>query len=160
LIVTSRYPFRKAIPPDAEAIARLVNAAFGPERFFIDQDRTNAEKVRALLKQGEFLLTEEACGLVGCVYVELRKERGYFGLLAVHPDRQGTGIGSALIRAAEEHCQSAGCRLMDLTIVNLRKELPDFYRLQGYNESGTEPFPEAERAKMSCHLIRMTKPLR
>jgi len=156
-MVTNRSLFRKATPPDAEAIARLVNVAFGPERFFIDQDRTNSDKVRALLQQGDFLLTEEDGVLFGCVYVEVRAERGYFGLLAVHPDSQGTGIGSALIRAAEEHCQAAGCRLMDLTIVNLRKELPAFYRLQGYTESGTEPFPEVERAKMPCHLIRMTK---
>jgi predicted N-acetyltransferase YhbS len=158
-VLTKKISFRKATPADAEAIARLVNAAFRPERFFIDQDRTNPEKVRALLKHGEFLLTEEDGLLVGCVYVELRGERGYFGLLAVDPEKQGAGIGSALIRVAEQHCQAAGCRLMDLTIVNLRKELPGFYHLEGYSESGTEPFPEAERGKMPCYLIRMTKPL-
>jgi predicted N-acetyltransferase YhbS len=159
LIVTNKFPFRKATPADAEAIARLVNVAFRPERFFIDQERTNVEKVRALLKQGEFLVTEEGGRLVGCVYVEVRGERGYLGLLAVDPDRQKAGMGSALIRAAEQHCHAAGCRLMELTIVNLRKELPAFYRLHGYSESGTEPFSEAQQAKVPCHLIRMTKQL-
>ena len=63
---------RTAEPEDAEGIARLVNAAFRPERFFIDQDRTNSEKVRALLQKGKFLLLEQAGALAGCVYVERR----------------------------------------------------------------------------------------
>ena len=38
---------------DAEAIARLVNRAFRSEHFFIDEDRTNPDKVREFLQQGE-----------------------------------------------------------------------------------------------------------
>ena len=71
----------------------LVNAAFRPERFFIEADRTNPEKVRALLEKGKFLLAEDAGALVACVYVEVRGERGYFGLLAVDPARQRSWHG-------------------------------------------------------------------
>ncbi len=116
---------RTASSADAENIAALVNAAFRPERFFIDADRTNPDKVRALLEKGKFLLAEEAGKLVGSVYVELRGERGYFGLLAVDPARQRAGMGSGLVEAAEHYCRAAGCLFMDLTIVNLRKEYPD-----------------------------------
>ena len=145
---------------DAENIARLVNIAFRPERFFTDADRTNPDKVRALLQKGKFLLAEEAGMLVGCVYVELRGERGYFGLLAVDPARQHAGMGSFLIEAAEAYCRAASCLVMDLTIVNLRKELPAYYRSRGYVESGTLPFPEDQHPpKMPCHLVRMSKPL-
>lgn len=150
---------REATLDDADAIARLVNEAFRPERFFIDQDRTDPQKVRDLMRKGTFLLMEEARGLSGCVYVELHGERGYFGLLSVDPTKQHSGLGSQLIAAAEEFCRAAGCRVMDLTIVNLRTELPVFYRQRGYSESGTEPFPAAAQAKMSCHLVRMSKPL-
>jgi N-acetylglutamate synthase-like GNAT family acetyltransferase len=151
---------RTADSADAENIARLVNLAFRPERFFTDGDRTNPEKVRALLDKGEFLLAEEAGRLIGCVYVELRGERGYFGLLAVDPARQRTGLGSCLIEAAEQSCRAASCLFMDLTIVNLRKELPGYYRVHGYIENGTLPFPEDQYPpKMPCHLIRMSKAL-
>jgi GNAT superfamily N-acetyltransferase len=151
---------RAAATADAENIARLVNAAFGPERFFIDGDRTNPDKVRALLQKGNFLLAEEAGALVGCVYVELRGERGYFGLLSVDPARQRTGMGTQLIEAAEAYCRAAGCLFMDLTFVNLRKPLPDFYRRFGYVENGTLPFPEEQLPpKMPCHLVCMSKPL-
>jgi GNAT superfamily N-acetyltransferase len=151
---------RNAEPADAESIARLVNAAFRPERFFVDADRTNPEKVRALLEKGKFLLAEDAGVLVACVYVELRGERGYFGLLAVDPARQRTGMGSRLIDAAEDYCRSAGCRVMDLTTVNLRKELPGYYRRRGYVENGTLPFPADQYPpKMPCHLVKMSKSL-
>jgi N-acetylglutamate synthase-like GNAT family acetyltransferase len=83
---------RTAQLDDAENIARLVNAAFRPERFFVAADRTNPEKVRALMQKGKFLLTEEAGVLTGCVYVELRGERGYFGLLAIDPALQRSGL--------------------------------------------------------------------
>jgi GNAT superfamily N-acetyltransferase len=152
---------RTAESADAETIARLVNLAFRPERLFIDGDRTNPEKIRALLPKGRFLLNEDAGSLVGCVYVELRGERGYFGLLAVDPARQRTGLGPRLVVAAEDYCRAAGCLFMDLTIVNLRTELPGSYRRLGYAESGTLPFPDDEHPpKLPCHLVRMSKPLR
>jgi N-acetylglutamate synthase-like GNAT family acetyltransferase len=151
---------RAAESADAERIAHLVNAAFRPERFFIDADRTNPDKVRALLEKGKFLLAEEDGALVACVYVELRGERGYFGLLAVDPARQRTGMGSRLVEAAEEYCRAAGCHFMDLTIVNLRKELPGYYARLGYLENGILPFPEDQHPpKMPCHLVRMSKAL-
>ena len=150
---------RVAEPDDAEDIARLVNAAFRPERFFIDADRTNPEKVRALLQKGKFLLVEQVGILAGCVYVELRGERGYFGLLAVDPGLQRSGLGSRLVAAAEEFCHAAGCQFMDLTIVNLRTELPGFYNRLGYTESGILPFPSDQQANQPCHLVKMSKPL-
>ena len=151
---------RNAEPADAESIARIVNAAFRPERFFVDADRTSPDKVRALLEKGKFLLAEDASVLVACVYVELRGERGYFGLLAVDPARQRTGMGSRMVDAAEDYCRAAGCRFMDLTTVNLRKELPGYYRRRGYVENGTLPFPADQHPpKMPCHLVKMSKSL-
>lgn len=155
----SPISIRAAGSEDTENIVRLVNEAFRPERFFSDADRTNPGKVRDLLQKGKFLLAEEAGSLVGCVYVELRGDRGYFGLLAVDPARQGAGLGSRLIAAAEDRCRAAGCRFMDLTIVNLRTELPAFYRRFGYVESGTLPFARDQAPNQPCHLVKMSKPL-
>ena len=144
---------------DAENIARLVNAAFRAESFFTNGDRTNPEKVRELLQKGKFLLTEEAGRLTGCVYVELHGDRGYFGLLAVEPALQRSGLGSRMIAAAEDYCRASDCRFMDLTIVNLRTELPAFYHRLGYTESGTLPFPRDQHTNQPCHLIKMSKAL-
>jgi GNAT superfamily N-acetyltransferase len=150
---------REAIPADAEAVAGLVNRAFLVERFFVDGDRTSLAEISRLLETRTFLLAETNGRLVACVYVELRGERGYFGMLSVDPTRQGEGLGRLLIAAAEDRCRRKGCREMEIHVVDLRQELPPIYRRLGYVEVGTEPFPDAERAKIPARFVVMTKPL-
>lgn len=136
-----------------------MNRAFQVEAFFIEKDRTSAAEVAEMLARGVFLLGEAERLLVGCVYVEVRGNRGYFGLLSVEPSRQGEGIGRVLVDAAEDHCRRAGCRAMDIRVVDLRTELPSFYRRLGYEETGTEPFPEPGLAKLPCRFVVMSKTL-
>ncbi len=152
-------PTRIATPSDVPTLERLINAAYVVERFFKVGDRINAEGIRALQAKGTFLLLEEDGDPAGSVYVELRGERGYIGLVAVDPARQGGGLGRALMNAAEAYCRSHGARHADLSVVNLREELPPFYRHLGYSECGTEPFPDSLEATRPCHFILMTKPL-
>src|SRR5260370_16456741 len=96
---------RVADVSDADALAGLINAAFVVERPIFDGDRTSAEGVRALLERATFMVVEDSMGLAGCVYVELRGNRGYIGLLSVEPARQGSGLGRMLMRAAEDFCR-------------------------------------------------------
>jgi hypothetical protein len=63
------------------------------------------------------------------------------------------------MKAAENHCEVAGSRFMDLKIVNLRTENHAFYTRRGYVETGTEPFPSELTPKLPCHFIKMTKAL-
>jgi GNAT superfamily N-acetyltransferase len=151
---------RLAVPSDAPAVAALISLAYRVEDFFKTGDRTDEADVRARMARSAFLLLEDDAGaLAGCVYVDVRGETGYFGMLSVDPTRQGQGLGARLIAAAEDHCRSAGCREMELEVVHLRTELPPFYRRFSYVESGTRPFFDQEHAKLPCHLIVMTKSL-
>lgn len=151
---------RAATLDDGEAIAALINTAFRVEAFFIDGDRIDAREVRELLEKGSFLLAEEKSGRpVGCVYLEVKAPRGYFGLLSVDPKVQGGGVGRRLIAASEDHCRAAGCSSIGIRVVNLREELPPFYRRLGYEETGTEPFPEGKETKLPCHFLLMSKSL-
>ena len=105
-----------------------------------------------------FLLLEDESGkLTGSVYVDVRGAKGYFGMLSIDPARQGQGLGARLIDAAEQFCHDAGCRAMEIEVVNLRTELPDFYRRRGYAETGTRPFSPSERTKLPCHFVVMVK---
>lgn len=145
---------------DAEAITTVINSAFRKaESFIIDGDRIDLESVRSLIEKGKFLITEDNDTVTGCVYVEPRRERAYLGLLSVDPKLQQAGIGSALMKAAEDYCAKAGCHFVDLRIVNLRTENHAFYSRRGYVETGTEPFPAEFTPKLPCHLVNMTKPL-
>jgi GNAT superfamily N-acetyltransferase len=144
---------------DVEALSRLINEAFRVEQPFIEGERIDPDGVRAYMEKGKFLLAEDPSGLVGCVYVELRGDRGYLGLLGVAPPSQGTGLGRKLMEAAENHFRDASCRAIDLRIVSARTPLPAFYRHLGYIETGTAPFAPDVPVKVSCHYILMSKSL-
>jgi len=151
---------RIAAPADAARITSVINAAFRiAEGFFVDGPRITQAEVEQLLVKGAFLLAEADDKLNGCVYVELRGERSYLGLLSVDPSNQQGGLGSLLMLEAEKYCRERGSRAMDIYIVNLREELPPFYRRRGYVENGTSPFPEDVVTKVPCHFINMSKPL-
>jgi GNAT superfamily N-acetyltransferase len=150
---------RRAEIADAEDIASLINLAFVVESFFIDGDRTGAAEVGRLMGIGAFWLIGDDTGLAACVYVELLGERAYLGLLSVAPPYQGKGFSRRLVEVAEDVASKAGCKFMDLRMVNLRVDLPAFYRKLGYRETGTAPFPPEAPAKMPCHFVLMSKPL-
>ena len=151
---------RTADANDVPQLVRLINAAFAIERFFKRGDRTTVEEIRGLGHRGEFLLLERPHGgAFGCVYWTRQGNDGYFGMLSIDPDHQGHGFGRLLIDAVESRCRAAGCQLMKIHIVNLREELPPFYRRLGYVEAGTLPFPIPEEATRPCHFIVMTKAL-
>ena len=144
---------------DVEPLARLVNRAFVVERPFIAGERIDPPGIRAYMKKGRFLVAEDVDGLAGCVYVELRGERGYLGLLGVELGRQGTGLGRKLMEAAENYFRAANCRAIDLRIISPREPLRRFYAHLGYRESGTAPFASDVPLKVPCHYILMSKSL-
>ena len=151
---------RSAEIQHAAAIVGVINAAFrNAESFLIDGDRVTLELVTSLLQKGQFLVADDNGSLAGCVYVELRGDRAYLGLLSVDPQRQKAGLGSMLMDAAEEYCVKSGCHFLDLRIVNVRRELPGFYQRHGYAEVGTSLFPAEAKPKVPCHFIEMSKRL-
>lgn len=158
--MTNTARLRLAIPGDAAAIAALVNVAYRVEDFFKVGDRTDVAEIEQLLATDAFIVADmEAGGLGGTVYVRSTPPRGYFGMLSVHPEIQGAGLGRKLIAAAEQYCSERGCAEMDLSVVNLRTELPAFYGHLGYSLSGAEPWPEDQLHRISrpVHFITMTR---
>ncbi|HEY0704097.1 MAG TPA: GNAT family N-acetyltransferase [Candidatus Acidoferrales bacterium] len=150
---------RLAAAADIPQIVALVNLAFRVEAFLVYGDRTNAVQIEAMFGTGVFLLGEISGELAGCVYLELRGERAYFGLLSISPAHQRQGVGRELAAEAERRAKAAGCRVMDIRTVNVRPELAIIYSKMGYAESGTEPFPADVPTKMPCHFVRMSKNL-
>src|SRR4029079_12205580 len=124
---------RIATSADAPQITAVINAAFRiAEEFFIDGNRVKRAEGEESLAKGVFLLAEVNGKLNGCVYVELRGERSYLGLLSVDPTCQQSGLGSALMVEAEKYCRARGSSGMDILIVSLREDLPAFYKRRGY----------------------------
>ncbi|MGH9761012.1 MAG: GNAT family N-acetyltransferase [Blastocatellia bacterium] len=142
---------------DSTAVADVINAAFSVERFFVQGNRITVAGVESLMERGRFLVAEASGAMVGCVYLEPMGERAYLGLLSVDPSRQKLGLGRRLMEEAENQARSDGCKFVDLKIVNLRTELLPFYGSLGYDETGTQAFPEEVSTSMPCHFILMSK---
>jgi predicted N-acetyltransferase YhbS len=155
----SEVRVRLATRDDIPTIVAIVNRAFQVESFFLMHDRTDVENVTEMFQKGAYLLAESAGRILGAVYFENRGERAYFGMLSVEPETKGQGLGRLLIDAVEEHARKQGCVAMDITVVNLRTELPPFYRRFGYEITGEMPPPERMRSRIPCHLIKMSKSL-
>ena len=152
-------PVRIAQSNDIDAITLLINRAFVAEQPFISGERIDLAGVRELLSKGKFLVVEQEGDLVACLYIDARGERAHLGLVSVDPQRQGKGMGSRLMAAAESHCTSAGFREMELRFIHERAELQRFYEGLGYSPTGINEFPDPSRMKVPFHFIQMSKRL-
>ena len=150
---------RHADETDVDALVTLVNRAFAVELFFKTGDRTDEAGIRELLQQGPFLLLTDGANLLAAVHVTLNGDRLYIGMLAVDPAQQKSGIGSRMMREAEDFGRRAGCKFADLRVVSVRPELPLIYGKLGYAESGVESAAVIKTATMPVHFITMSKHL-
>ena len=155
----TKEAIRVATSSDTPQIVDLINRAFAVERFFKSGDRTDPEQVQQMMKHGEFLLLVYGNDLLACVFVRTTGDRGYIGTLSVDPERQRSGLGKRMMREAEEYCRSAGCKVVDIRIVNLRTELPLIYHKFGFVETGTESAEVIKNATQPIHFITMSKSL-
>jgi GNAT superfamily N-acetyltransferase len=144
---------------DIPALVLLINAAFVVEQFVFEGERINPQETQAFMDTGQFLIAESSEGVAGCVYVEIRGDRGYLGLLSVNPRYQGTGLGRKLVATAEHCFRAAGCCAVDLRVISQRTPLPPFYAHLGYAEVGAAPFSPALQPKVPGHYIVMSKSL-
>lgn len=151
--------YRIATEADAEALVPLINRAFAIELKFFSTERIDLAETLEHLKKGIFLIAEADGKLAGCNYVELRGEKCYFGLLAVDPEAQGRGIGRKLIEDAEEFGRGAGCKIMEIRVLDSRTELPPLYEKLGYHVERHEQVAQKPSALQPYYFIVMEKDL-
>jgi len=159
---SSEFQIRSASTDDIPVITDVINAAFAVESFFVQGDRISRDGVEKLFETGKLFVAESSDAvIVAAVYVEIRGDHGYFGVLSVAREHRGKGLGGRMIGVAENYAREHGCRQMDLSLVDLRTELPPMYRKFGYEISGTAPASEElqQKATMPCYFIHMSKPL-
>lgn len=150
---------RLATMDDRTAMMPAINEAFAIEKF-LEGTRTDEARLAEMMEGGEFLVAHDAHGkIVASVYVEIKGERGYLGMLAVDPAEQGKGLGRLMVDAVEDYCRNKGCSGVDLVVISLRTDLPPFYRKLGYVETRTEEFHPSRKLKpgVLCHCIVMSK---
>jgi ribosomal protein S18 acetylase RimI-like enzyme len=145
---------REAEPDEYPEIIAMTNRAFrepaGQASWKVETlvggQRIDESLLRDDLAQAgaRLLIWRDAAG-THMGHVRLDDEGGgvwYLAMLTVRPDRQDSGLGRALLAAAEDFARARGGRRMRMTVVHQRDELIAWYERRGYARTGeTEPFP-------------------
>jgi ribosomal protein S18 acetylase RimI-like enzyme len=128
---------RTALPADAAAVAACVRAAYvgyvgriGREPAPMTADHA------ALIAAGSVWVAHDAGEVVGVLVLHERDTALLIENVAVRPDRQGRGLGRALVRFAEEHARRAGLAEVTLYTNARMTENLRFYPALGYTEAG------------------------
>lgn len=147
-------PYRKATPDDAPAIASLLNRAYRPaeglagwthESHLVQGDRANSAQITDVLASGTsvILLREQDGELIACIQAERDGDDAHFGMFAVSPAKQASGLGKTLLAAAEAWAREQWhSRRALMSVIIARTELTDFYLRRGYRSTGQMlPYP-------------------
>lgn len=146
--------FRSATPADIDALVALVTSAYRgdasragwtTEADLLDGNRIDPDVLRTDLARprSRVLLLEAGGSLQACAHVADEDGAGYFGMFAVAPSLQGSGIGKRLLAECERIARDEwGLAAMRMTVIDVRDELIAFYERRGYRRTGEfKPFP-------------------
>ena len=150
--------FREAERADATAIVSLVNSAYRGESSqagwtteaeFLDGQRTDLEEVSSLLTADNslILLCYTDSELIASAHLQNSSEGVYFGMFAVKPGLQNSGVGKHFMEAAETLARRIwDAQKMLMTVITLRQSLIEFYERRGYRRTGRiKPFPQSHK---------------
>ena len=117
-------------PTDRDGVIALWRTVFGYETAHNEPSLAIARK----LEVGDhlFFVAEEGNRLVGTAMAGYDGHRGWLYAIAVHPERRRTGLGSLLVRHAEQALASLGCMKVNLQLVATNEATAAFYRSLGY----------------------------
>jgi GNAT superfamily N-acetyltransferase len=131
-----KLAIRDARPKDAETLAALIVA--------LGYDVTAAEirkRLAVLKRAGQHILVADRGGAIGVLTTAitqvLHRPRpvGRISMMVVAEGERGTGVGAALVAAAEARLKAAGCGLVEVTRNAKRLRAHAFYERLGYERT-------------------------
>jgi ribosomal protein S18 acetylase RimI-like enzyme len=126
---------RPASAADAPRLAEIARAAYGR---YVERiggpPRPMVDNYAELVDRGDVVVAEDGDRVVGLVLLESTEQGFLIDNLAVDPDRQGRGIGRALLAHAEDQARRAGHDSLYLYTHELMSENLKLYARLGYEE--------------------------
>jgi len=129
---------------DAEEINDLLNLAYRGEQGWTNENglvsgqRSVIDDVESTIKdeRSQFLIYRDKTQLVACICLEPKGDDIYLGSFAVHPQRQSTGIGTAVLNTAEEYATDKfTVKKFVMVVLSERADLISFYARRGYQRN-------------------------
>jgi predicted N-acetyltransferase YhbS len=158
----------RAAPADIERVNRLFSEAF-TDRY--QRDGMMGVRVPllnpaiwrfALSTAGDdaLLWRDQSGGIIAFNMVHRSGAEGWMGPLAVRPDRQGSGLGRAIVRAGIERLQRAGARTIGLETMPRTVENIGFYSRLGFRPGRLTISLVRELGRVGAHdSQRLTAPM-
>ena len=146
--------FRPATEADIPALVDLVTSAYRGEASragwtteadLLEGARIDPDVLRTdiLRPCSRVLVVDGADGPLGCAHVAEEDGAGYFGMFAVRPGLQGSGLGGRLLAECERVAREEwGLALIRMSVIDLRHDLIAWYERRDYRRTGRHlPFP-------------------
>ncbi|MES2274811.1 MAG: GNAT family N-acetyltransferase [Bacteroidota bacterium] len=161
-------PVTKATIADTAQLNLLVNSAYRGEQSkkgwtteanLLAGNRIDEETIAEYLNTpGVTILkyTVENGNIKGSVYLEVKGDRLYLGMLSVSPEMQAGGIGRLLLHEAEIFAKSLNKAVIGITVISTRTELIEWYQRRGYVPTGEiQPFHAEEKFGIPHNPIQL-----
>ncbi len=87
---------------------------------------------KVAVKDGLFFVALAGAKVIGTAMAGYDGHRGWIYSLAVLPEHRGHGVGSKLVRHAEQALVRLGCPKINLQVVNDNEAVQAFYHKLGY----------------------------
>ncbi len=120
-------PFEETDEPSVVALWNMVLPDSAPHN-----DPVKVIRNKRAVEEDLFFVAERDGDVVGTVLGGYDGHRGWIYAVAVHPDHQRKGIGTALLRCMEEALTKRGCLKVNLQIRASNAAVIAFYAALGY----------------------------
>jgi N-acetylglutamate synthase-like GNAT family acetyltransferase len=129
------YRLRPAISDDIDRLVDIINEAYSYQDEAKGEPRTNPSHLKKRISETDFFVIEHRTDLIGCVYLEPRKDVLHFGLLTLSPEYRGRGVAGQIIEAIEAYAINDYTSL-ELDYMSLAPWLKKYYEKFGFTETG------------------------
>jgi ribosomal protein S18 acetylase RimI-like enzyme len=152
-VTATEYTLRRADEADAQAVAALVDAAYGHyvERIGFPP-RPMTDDYTQVIRDNRVTVAETQAAIVGVIVLNDDDEGFYIDNVAVHPSRRGGGVGRSLLEFAEAEARRVGFDSIYLYTHEKMTENIALYSRIGYEEYDRRP-------QVGFSLVYMRKPL-
>lgn len=145
---------RAARDADAEELTRLVDEAYDP---YVERlgrlPGPMTEDYAVVIRNREVTVLESDGHIVGMIVLGPTSEGFTIDNVAVHPSRQGEGLGRALLEFAEEQARRRGFDTVHLYTHEKMTENQALYARIGYVEYDRRPWADVSRVFMRKQLV-------
>lgn len=117
-------------PTHRQQVIDLWTATFGHSTGHNDPSLSIDKKLA--VNDGLFFVAIVGGQIVGTTMAGYDGHRGWLYSVAVHPEYQASGIGTRLVRHAEDALTRLGCTKINLQILGSNQSVVAFYESMGY----------------------------